>query len=112
MLNTLLLTLTLATSPETAHADQSTAIVARAQAECWTLRECRVAHELAAAARAEQDAAEALATTHPLHAPVDPWQSDYAEPFADLDPVPDATEAQAALELSSVQDRIDGLVTP
>ena len=107
---TILLALLLASVPaQVAHADQSVAIAAHAQHDCFDPRECRIADELMVAALAEQVAANALATAH--HGPSDPWQSDYAEPFDDLGP-PEALEARAALDLAALQTAIDGLVSP
>ena len=112
MLTTLLLALTLATGlpADVAKADRNVEIAARAQAECFDPAECRVADELMAAARAEQVAATALATSH--HGPSDPWQSDYSEPFASVDTVPEYLEAQAAFELAVTQNTFDELGRP
>jgi hypothetical protein len=113
------LALFLATAPDgAANAQSDIATAARLQADCLDPKECRIADEMLAAARAELVAALALAdvSQRPKRArgPSDPWEpSDACEnPFEDDDPVPDAIEAQAAFELAAVQDGLDLLTKP
>ena len=115
----LVLALFLATAPDGAsNAQLDIATAARLQVECMSPKECAVADEMLAAARAELVAAMALAdvSVRPKKArgPADPWEPRDAceNPFEDDDPVPDAVEAQAAFELAAVQDGLDGLVKP
>ena len=101
-----------------AKAQVSIATAARLRAECLDPRECTVADQMLAAARAELAAALALADTAPrprrARGPSDPWEPRDAcvNPFEDEDTVPAATEAQAAFELAAVQDDLDGIVAP
>jgi hypothetical protein len=109
-----------------AKASASIATAARLSAECMSPKECAVADQMLVAARAELAAALVLADTapRPRHArgPSDPWEprdacanpfeTDYEEPFASVDTVPAAVEAQAAFELAAVQDDLDGIVRP
>ena len=112
------LALFLATAPDGAqNAQADIATAARLVAECLDPHECIVADEMLAAAREELVAALALADVSPRlpkRGPIDPWQPLPAceNPFQDDDPVPAATEAQAAFELAQVQDGLDGLVQP
>jgi len=115
MLTTLaLFALTLAADPVPAdvlHAEANVALATDLQRSCWTPSECVVADELLAAARIERDAAEALHAVA-IH-PADPWQpTEYVEPFADMDLVPEATAAQAAFEIAGLQNDLDSLGQP
>ena len=127
-MTTLLLAMILATAPDgVAKAQQDIATAARLQAECLSPKECTIADEMLAAARAELVAAMALAdvSPRPRHArgPSDdlwqrgdrranPFEPDYVEAFEDVDPVPAPVEAQAAFEIAETQNNLDQLARP